>query len=540
MQHSISKKFASSFLSLFLSFPFFIFAQEAMPKREFRAVWIAGVMNLDFPTSNRTSVEAQQLEFQAIADQHAKSKLNALIVQVRPSADAFYDSKHEFWSEWLTGKQGQMPKPYYDPLTFMIEETHLRGMEFHAWFNPYRAVADTGKMANLHSNHLVFRKPEWFIDYGKTKLFDPAIPEVREYIAELVVDVVRRYDVDGIHFDDYFYPYPIANQELNDQKSFEKYGKGFASRADWRRNNINLLIEKIYKVIQETKPYVKFGISPFPVWRNKAQDSNGSETTGGLTTYDHLFADTRLWLSKGWIDYIAPQNYFSINSEKVPYKNLTTWWTQNTFGKHLYIGHAVYKLNGKEDSRWTNKSEIIEQIRFNRQQPTILGSAYFSSKYLTTNFEKFQDSLRALVYPYFALVPKMDWKGTKKTSPPQNLQAFSAKNGVLLHWQAPENKQEKGKIVRKIDEKPAYYVIYRFAKEEIVSIESPKNIVAIHRNKDNFFVDKDLKNDTYTYLITSVDRQHNESLASEKIMIDYKDGGTWADFLLTFIRFYNQ
>ncbi len=520
------------------------FAQE-IPKREFRGVWVAGVMNLDFPTSNRQTVEAQQLEFQRLADQHAAANLNALIVQIRPSADAFYYSPHEFWSEWLTGKQGQLPKPYYDPLAFMVDETHKRGMEFHAWFNPYRAVADTSKLQNLHPQHLVFKKPEWFIDYGKTKLFDPAIPEVREYIAEIIADVVRRYDIDGVHLDDYFYPYPLANQEFNDQKSFEKYGKGFANKADWRRNNINLLIEKIYKVIQENKAYVKFGVSPFPVWRNQSQDPKGSATTGGLTSYDHLFADTKLWLEKGWIDYIAPQNYFSIQSEKVPYKTLTTWWTANAAGKHLYIGHAVYKLNGKEDSRWTSKGEICDQIRFNRQQKNLQGSAFFSSKYLTTNTEKFQDSLRQVLYPYPALVPTMDWKASSPPQPPKNLQAFQAKQGVLLHWQSPDNQLIAKKInIQSLNTTtskknslvlpPAYYVIYRFEANEVLTIDNPQKIVAIHRAKDNFFIDKNLPNGTYTYLITAADRLHNESLASEKVTIQYQDGGSWADFLITF------
>ncbi len=523
-------------LNIYMFFHFFANSQtiEQKPKREFRGVWIANVMNLDFPSSTKLTSAQQQREFIAILDAHQKSKLNAVIVQIRPTADALYFSQNELWSEWLTGKQGTMPQPFYDPLTFMIEETHKRGMEFHAWLNPYRAIADTGKVKNLHENHITKQQPTWFIDYGKNRIFNPAIPEVREHIAAVVADIVRRYDIDGIHFDDYFYPYPIANQEFNDQKSFEIYNKTFATKGDWRRNNTNLLIEKVSLAIKTIKPYIKFGISPFPVWRNKNQDINGSATTGGLTSYDHLFADIRLWLSKGWIDYIAPQNYFTTNFEKVPYKTLTSWWTKNTFGKHLYIGHAVYKLNGKEDSRWTDKAEILEQVRFNRQQTDLQGSAYFSSRYLTTNFEGFQDTLRNNLNPHFALVPQMLWKDNTAPNPPKNIEVLSAKNGVLLHWQLPDLTAIKS-------EKPTYYIIYRFEKNEVIDIENPKNIVAIHRREENFFVDTTIKgNGTYSYIITAADRLHNESISSDIAQITYKDKGTWADFLVTFTNIFSN
>jgi uncharacterized lipoprotein YddW (UPF0748 family) len=522
---------------------FFLFSQSISqnPKREFRGVWIANVMNLDFPTSAKLSTAQQQKEFIAILDQHQKSKINAVIVQIRPSADALYFSAAELWSEWLTGKQGQMPTPFYDPLAFMIEETHKRGMEFHAWLNPYRAVADTAKLKNLHENHITKQKPTWFIDYGKNRIFDPAIPEVREYIANIVADIVRRYDVDGIHFDDYFYPYPIANQEFNDQKSFEKYNKApnmvFQNKADWRRNNTNLLIEKVSNTIKNIKPYIKFGISPFPVWRNKQQDANGSNTTGGLTSYDHLFADIRLWLSKGWIDYIAPQNYFSHHAEKVPYRTLTEWWTKNTFGKHLYIGHAVYKLNGKEDSKWTDKAEIQQQVNFNRQQNNLHGSIYYSSTYITTNFEGFRDTLQQTLNKHFALVPPMLWKDNIAPNPPKNIEAFIAKNGILLHWQPTYEGQKNGKLSERNTEKPCYYVIYRFREGEVIDIENPAKIVGIHRKEDNFFIDTTLQGSgEYIYTITAVDRLHNESIASSAVKITYKDKGTWADFLLTFIE----
>jgi uncharacterized lipoprotein YddW (UPF0748 family) len=502
---------------------------EQNPKREFRAVWIANVMNLDFPSSAKLTTAQQQKEFIELLETHQKSKINAIIVQIRPSADALYFSKNELWSEWLTGQQGQMPFPFYDPLAFMVDEAHKRGMEFHAWLNPYRAMTDTAKAKNIHQNHITKQQTDWFVDYGRSRIFNPAIPEAREHIAEVVADIVRRYDIDAIHFDDYFYPYPIANQEFDDQKSFEKYGKTFANKADWRRNNINLLIEKVSFTIKNIKPYVKFGISPFPVWRNKLQDSNGSETTGGLTSYDHLFADLRLWLSKGWIDYIIPQNYFTSNFDKVPYKTLTSWWTKNTFGRHLYIGHAVYKLNGKEDARWKDKGEIMEQVRFNRQQSNLHGSAYFSSKHLLTNLEGFQDSLRTTLHKHFALVPPMTWKDNIAPNAPQDVEVFAGQNGIILHWKTP--------IPNIKDEKPCYYVIYRFADNELIDIQNSKNIIGIHRKEENFFIDKSIAgNGKYSYVITALDRLHNESMASKVVSLQYKDKGTWADFLLTFME----
>ncbi len=528
MRNSIFKGTLLTITVFFGLFPLQMVAQIKSPKREMRGVWIASVMNLDFPSSNKLSVQAQQQEFIRILDEHAKSKLNAVFVQIRPQTDAFYFSPYEHWSEWLTGKHGTMPQPYYDPLAFMITETHARGMEFHAWFNPFRVLTDTTKAKNLPDTHITKKQPTWFMDYGKAKLFNPALPEVRSYITEVIADVARRYEIDGVHLDDYFYPYPTENIEIKDEKQFLQYGKTFSNKADWRRENINQFVAQLSQTLKQTKPYLKFGISPFPVWRNQAQDANGSATTGGLTAYDHLFADTRLWLSKGWIDYIAPQNYFSHQSDKVPYKTLTEWWAKNTFGRHLYIGHAVYKLSGKEDSKWTDKGEIKQQLQLNRQL-NLQGSIFYSSKSLTTNLLGFQDSLRNSLNRHYALLPPMTWKDNVPPPPPTQVEAFCAKEGILLYWKSSQNVKD---VVG--------YVIYRFGKDEVIDIENPSHIIAVHRQEKTVFIDQNLQgNGEYVYVITALDRANNESLGSTPTKIQYKDSGSWADFLQTFAQWAN-
>src|SRR6201996_5946292 len=281
------------------------------PKREFRGVWLATVVNIDWPTDIHASPDKQKKELLGILDADQAAGINAVILQVRPAADAFYAKSLEPWSKWLTGKQGQAPGPLYDPLEFAITEAHKRGMELHAWFNPYRATTD-GKFGALSPEHITNIKPEWFFIYGGIKLFNPGIPEVREYIVKVLLDVVDNYDVDGIHMDDYFYPYQIDGQHINDAQTFKDYGGDFDNIKDWRRNNVDLLIKMLGDSIHKHKPHVKFGISPFGIWANKYQNPEGSDTHGGSSYYE-LFADSRKWIKEGWIDYINPQLYWPID-----------------------------------------------------------------------------------------------------------------------------------------------------------------------------------------------------------------------------------
>src|SRR3546814_405031 len=254
-------------------------AQELPPKREFRAVWVATVANIDWPSEAGLSSDTQKREFRQLLEKHHQTGMNAVIVQVRPAADAFYAKGREPWSEWLTGTQGKAPSPFYDPLQFMVQEAHSRGMEFHAWFNPYRAVFRSN--GRVDPDHITKRKPEWFFNYDGKKLFNPGISEARHYIVQVIMDVVRNYDVDGIHFDDYFYPYPARGEHIPDAALYRRYAPKGMSLEDWRRRNVNMLISELQDSIHAEKPYVKFGISPFGIWKNREQDVDGSDTDGG-------------------------------------------------------------------------------------------------------------------------------------------------------------------------------------------------------------------------------------------------------------------
>ncbi|MDE7125942.1 MAG: family 10 glycosylhydrolase, partial [Muribaculaceae bacterium] len=308
-----------------------VFAE--VPKREFRGAWLHTVYQ-DGYAKRSTAENKQWLSRQLDALQEAG--INAVIFQVRPSADAFYDSPYEPWSRFLT-LNGKAPDPYWDPLEYMVEQCHARGMELHAWLNPYRAT--TSAKAVIPQGHICHSHPERFIRFDKKLYLDPGIPENRELIEKIVVDIVRRYDVDGIHFDDYFYPYPVKGQRFNDDKSYQRYGKGM-KLSDWRRSNVDLLIENLHKAIRKTKPWVRFGVSPFGIWRNRSTDPAGS-ASNGLQNYDDLYADVLKWAREGWIDYQMPQLYWTLENKVAPSMHLAQWWSDNSYGRHVYVGQDV-------------------------------------------------------------------------------------------------------------------------------------------------------------------------------------------------------
>ena len=375
-------------------------------QKEFRGAWIATVDNIDWPSKGNYNANEQKAEFIRIVDMHKRNGLNALVVQVRPATDAFYPSPYEPWSEWLTGKQGRPPAPYYDPLQFMIEETHKRGMEFHAWFNPYRAVFNIAK-SSIAPSHVTRLHPEWFLTYGDKRYFDPGHPGAQQFVTRIVKDVVERYDVDAIHFDDYFYPYRIAGKEFPDQKSFQKYGKGL-SKDDWRRSNVDSIIVSLSRIIKLTNPKCKFGISPFGVWRNASQDSiNGSPTSAGQTNYDDLYADILLWLRNGWIDYVAPQLYWEFEHKAAPYQPLLEWWNDHSYGRHCYIGLGIYRAGS--NAAWKDKTQLPRQIEALRNMPNIHGMIFFSSKTFESNPNGWSELLRTKYFKEPAAIPEMDW-----------------------------------------------------------------------------------------------------------------------------------
>jgi len=506
------KNFLYALLSLTVV-PYILNAQplsKIAPKREFRGVWVATVTNIDWPSRPGLSIDQQKQELIGILERHKSQGMNAIILQVRPAADAFYAKSREPWSQWLMGKQGLAPAPGYDPLAFAIKEAHFRGMELHAWFNPYRASMSSS--AVLSEAHAYRKHPDWFFTYGGKKQFDPGIPEVREYIVQVILDVVKGYDVDGIHFDDYFYPYKVEGQTINDGNTFYKYPNNISDIKDWRRNNVDLLIKQLDDSIHHYKKWVKFGISPFGIWKNKYEDPEGSATSG-LSNYAELFADSRKWVREGWVDYINPQIYFTFTRRVAPYGTLVDWWGNNTYGRHVYIGQGAYLVNSRAEVAWKNLSEIPNQIRYLRANNRIQGSVFFSSKSLSTVARAVGDSLKNDLYKYPALPPQMPWLDEVPPNQPQALTADALKDGVHLKWQLPLKAQD--------GETASGFVIYRFVEGEKISILDPKNIIKISFEDYLSFIDTGVESGKrYSYLVTALDRLKNESEPSGPVGIE--------------------
>jgi len=383
-------------------FSLFTFNLSAQPKYEFRGVWVATVDNIDWPSEKYLSTDSQKIEFIKLLEMHQRNGMNAIIAQIRPATDAFYPSQYEPWSEWLTGTQGKPPVPYYDPLEFMITETHKRGMEFHAWMNPYRAEFSIGK-SSIAQTHITKLHPDWFLPYGTIKIFDPGNKEVQQFVTNVVRDVVKRYNVDAIHFDDYFYPYRIKGKEFPDDSMYRSYGMGM-NKEDWRRSNTDSIIRMLSTVIRKENRNCSFGISPFGVWRNADKDSvMGSRTRAGQTNYDDLYADILLWLRKGWIDYVAPQIYWEFGHKAAPFEVLLDWWSRHTYGRNCYIGLAIYRANSND--AWKDKTQLPRQVAAIRRTPNIQGMIFFSSKSFDKNPNGWSDSLRLNYFKEPATIP---------------------------------------------------------------------------------------------------------------------------------------
>ena len=371
--------------------------------REFRGIWIATVMNIDWPASANDAYHKQQEDFIKLLDYYRSLNFNAVIVQIRTSGDAFYKSKYSPWSRYLTGKEGQKPNTSEDPLSWMVLEAHRRGMEFHAWLNPYRATVDL-KTRSLSPQHDFFKHPKWMIKYDGRYYYNPGLPEVRAHLVNVIREVVQNYDIDAIHFDDYFYPFK-HKVVFNDTASFKKYGKPGQQLDDWRRDNVSRLISEVNRTIKQDKPWVQFGISPFGVWRNIANDPNGSNTRAGQTNFDNLYADVLTWMKNGWIDYLIPQLYWSIDYNKASYRELVGWWARNSYNTKIYIGNGPYKIRNDKDDAWNNPMEIPNQLSLSRITPNIFGNAYFSAKSMYTGNTDVAGLLRNMHYCYPALTP---------------------------------------------------------------------------------------------------------------------------------------
>ena len=501
------------FLAIF-SFQFTI----AQPKYEFRGVWITTVNNIDWPQAGVKDPERQKADFIRILDMHQRNGMNAMIVQVRPAADAFYPSSYEPWSEWLTGTQGQPPSPYYDPLQFMIEETHKRGMEFHAWLNPYRAVHNING-SSVAANHISRIHPEWFLTYGDKKYFDPGNKEGQKFVVNVVRDIVKRYNIDAIHMDDYFYPYRIPGKEFPDEKTYKNSGSTL-SKDDWRRSNTDSIILALSTVIKQEKKLCRFGISPFGVWRNKKDDPEGSDSKAGQTNYDDLYADILLWMKKGWVDYVTPQLYREIGDDKMAYDKMVDWWSLHSYGKHVYIGHAIYRGATKETKGWSDPKQLPEQIKILRRYPNVQGSVYFSSNSFDKNPYGWNDSLQNNYYKYPALLPPMRWIDNEKPWPPIVERTITSDSIIQLTVKPdPRNRVEI-----------KYYVVYQYAADSPSETfgNIPKYISRLVAMPGGFIFKESLSSQhlSYRYLITAVGRNNNESDLSE-IAILVQPGGKW-------------
>ena len=475
-------------------------AQSA--KYEFRGAWIASVANIDWPSKQGLPSADQQQEFITLIDNLKVLGCNAVIVQVRPVCDALYSSKIEPWSHFLTGTQGEPPVPLYDPLTFMVEETHKRNMEFHAWFNPYRALMDSKHNPNPPS-HITRKHPEWIISYGGKSYLDPGIPEIRDYVANIITDVVKRYDIDGVHLDDYFYPYREAGKEFGDAKTFAKYGGGM-NKEDWRRNNVSIFIQQLNTSIKHEKPHMKLGISPFGIWRNKSKDPMGSETKGGQTNFDDLYADVLLWMQKGWIDYLMPQLYWEHNHHAAAFEVLLPWWYEHCFQRHVYYGLGLYRMTDAHKGPWANVHELMWQLRDIRGHCPNSGYSFFSA----TSFDKIhspiKDSIRLNYNKYPAFVPPMPWLDSIAPAAPV-LKLDAAAKTAALTWQETNLHKE-----------PLRYVVYRFVNNEPVDINRNDRIISIQQSAT--FTDADAKKyKQCTYVVTAMDRMWNESKPSNPV-----------------------
>ncbi len=355
-------------------------AHEPDASSEMRGVWLATVSNRDWPSRAGLTAAVQRAELTAHLDRAVRDRLNTVVLQVRPTADALWPSPYEPWSEYLTGTQGQ--DPGWDPLGTAVQEAHARGLHLHAWCNPYR-IANHTDPGRLTASHPARRHPDWVVPYGGKLYYNPGLPEVRAFVQQAMLDAVARYPVDAVHFDDYFYPYPVAGQTFDDDAAYDRYGGDFPGRAAWRRDNIDTLVKEMAAGIRRVRPGTRFGVSPFGVWRNATTDPLGSDTQAGVQTYDDLHADTRTWVRNRWIDYIVPQLYWHIGFAAADYTTLVDWWAKAAegTGTQLYIGEALYRAGAAgQPEAWRDPVELSRHLTFAARYPQVRGHVFFAAK----------------------------------------------------------------------------------------------------------------------------------------------------------------
>ena len=502
----------------YLIFTFFLSMSDvhAQPKYETRGVWIATLKNIDWPHNSKENSVKQKQDLIRIINELDALNINTVIFQVRPAADAFYSSSFEPWSEWLTGKQGKVPTNLFDPLQTIVDECHKRGMQVHAWLNPFRLVSNVER-SDIAENHISRLKPEWNVPYGKDIYANPGLPEVRQYIGKIVADIVQNYDVDAIHMDDYFYPYPRKGEEFNDSVAFQLYGGDFYPNdlPAWRRQNVNQTVKIIHDNIKKNKPYVQFGIAPFGIWRNQADDPRGSATRG-LANYDQLYADVLFWMENKWVDYVSPQLYWPIESKYTSFRVLNDWWAQNSFSTTLYSGHAFYRVEkDAKNALWKNIYEIPNQINISRNNKSFSGVFLYNTSSVLRNNINLSDTLKQNLFKYKSFPDLPLIVEMKIPSVPQNMSSLKQGNELFLFWDDNIQSQKDSSF---------YYAIYLQKGDIKGDIIQTKNlafvtnqkIVSLERKRFVLFPQK------YTLAVTSLNRFYKESESSEKIVIKGK------------------
>lgn len=474
-------------------------------KYQLRGAWVATVGNIDWPSKRTLSTEEQKKELTDMFDKLQQANINVVFFQVRTECDALYASTLEPWSYWLTGKQGQAPSPFYDPLEFAVQEAHKRNMELHAWFNPYRA-AKSFQSYPQDTNHLTIKKPEWILTFKgekegtQYKILDPGNPEVRSFIVSVVADVLTRYDVDGIHFDDYFYPYsPKVSTE--DSSSFRQFNPSQLSIDNWRRYNINTLMADLHTLIQAKKQYVKFGISPFGIVQNKYAGTNGFDAFG------ILYCDPLNWLENKIVDYINPQLYWEIGHDKADYAKLLPWWGTVTNGRHLYIGLYSSRFSSAKDNKF--KGQIAQQMGMNRSNNNVGGEVFFSAKSITNTETGLLDELKNGFYKYPAFPPVPEWKTSSPVAAPYSLQFSRKENGILLRW---NNRPEL---------QPYRYAVYRFKTSEEIDCTNTAYLVGITGGGATEYLDTSISgiSGPYIYVLKAMDRLWKEGMSAASVFV---------------------
>ena len=484
------------------------------PKREFRGAWMQ-VVNGQY--NGMTAAEQQERLIDQL-DALQQAGVNAVFFQVRPEADALYVSYYEPWSRFLTGEQGKNPDADWDPLQFMITVCHARGMELHAWINPYRAKMKGLKKADMHYKHPWFRFPERFVEYDGMLIFNPALQLNRDYICTVVSDIVKRYDVDGLHIDDYFYPYPVAGVPFPDDEDFAADPRGFTDKADWRRDNVNLLIQQLSTTIHDIKPWVKFGVSPFGIYHNGStgqqvnkSTSQGTKSevqlvpgsaTSGLQNYDDLYADILLWIDKGWVDYTVPQLYWEIGHARADYATLVSWWAAHAAGRPLFIGQDLERSLKAADPQSPGHNQLAAKFRMQRSEP-VSGYCWWYADALRIHMAtaagkaEVQDVAHAGT---LALQPRFPFLDNKAPAPVRKPALIRTDDGPVLMWTTPKYKSELDRPIR--------YVIYRFRSDEELDLSNGARIIGF---TPNTYFNLTPESGRFVFVITTLDRLQNES-----------------------------